>query len=106
MNMSGWQSGYSSEVIASAMFYQLDHEFESHPLDFLIFYQNFEKLSSKIGVSSNLVWAKKNSYPTISADSAALDYLFQMINRLCLMSNIMNLIIESNFHTYVNFKFF
>ena len=104
--MPGRPSGYSAEVIASAMFCQLEREFESHPVHFLILFQNFEKLSSKIGVSSNLVWAKKNSYPTISADSAALDYLFQMINRLCLMSNIMNLIIESNFHTYVNFKFF
>ena len=54
----------------SAMFCQLVREFESHPVHFLILFQNFEKLSSKIGVSSNLVWAQKTSYPTISAHSA------------------------------------
>ena len=67
--MSGWPIGYSAEVISSAMFCQLDREFESHPLHFLILNQNFENLSSKIGVSSNLVWAQKTSYPTISAHS-------------------------------------
>ena len=67
--MTIWYSGYSAEVIASAMFCQLDREFESHPVHFLILFQNFEKLSSKIGVSSNLVWAQKTSYPTISAPS-------------------------------------
>ena len=54
------------------MFCQLDCEFESHPVHFLILFQIFEKLSSKIGVSSNLVWAQKTSYPTISAHSAVL----------------------------------
>ena len=68
--MSGWPSGYSAEVIASAMVCQLVCEIESHPVHFLILFQNFEKLSSKIGVSSNLVWAQKTSYPTISAHSA------------------------------------
>ena len=67
--MSGWPSGYSAEVIVSTMFCQLEREFESHPVHFLILFQNFEKLSSKIGVSSNLVWAQKTSYPTISAHS-------------------------------------
>ena len=67
--MTGLCSGYSAEVIASAMFRQLDREFESHPVHFLILFQNFEKLSSKIGVSSNLVWAQKTSYPTISVHS-------------------------------------
>ena len=71
--MTGWCSGYSAEVIAFAMFCQLVHEFESHPVHFLILFQNFEKLSSKIGVSSNLVWAQKTSYPTISAPSASLE---------------------------------
>ena len=68
--MTGWCSGYSAEVVASAMFCQLVREFESHPVHFLILFQNFEKLSSKISVSSNLVWAQKTSYPTISAHSA------------------------------------
>ena len=63
--MAGWCSGYSAEVIATAMFCQLVREFESRPVHFLILFQNFEKLSSKIGVSSNLVWAQKTSYPTI-----------------------------------------
>ena len=67
--MTGWCSGYSTEVIANAIFCQLVREFESHPVHFLILFQNFEKLSSKIGVSSNLVWAQKTSYPTISAHS-------------------------------------
>ena len=67
--MTGRCSGYSDNVIASAMFCQLVREFESHPVHFLILFQNFEKLSSKIGVSSNLVWAQKTSYPTISAPS-------------------------------------
>ena len=71
MIMTGWCSGYSAEAIASAMFCQLDCEFESHPLHFLILYQNFEKLSSKIGMSSNLVWTQKTSYPTISVHSAS-----------------------------------
>ena len=69
--MSGWPSGYSAEVIVSTMFCQLEREFESHPVHFLILFQNFEKLSSKIGVSSNLVWAQKTSYPTISAHGGA-----------------------------------
>ena len=68
--MTGWCSGYSAEVIAFAMFCQLVREFQSHPVHFLILFQNFEKLSSNIGVSSNLVWAQKTSYPTISAHSA------------------------------------
>ena len=67
--MTCWCNGYSAEVIALAMFCQLDREFESHPVNFLILFQNFEKLSSKIGVSSNLVWAQKTSYPTKSAHS-------------------------------------
>ena len=67
--MSGWPSGYSAEVIVSTMFCQLEREFESHPVHFLILFQNFEKLSSKTGVSSNLVSAQKTSYPTISAHS-------------------------------------
>ena len=67
--MSGWPSGYSAEVIVSTMFCQLEREFESHPVHFLILFQNSEKLSSKIVVSSNLVWAQKTSYPTISAHS-------------------------------------
>ena len=67
--MTGWCSGYSAEDEASAMFCQSGHEFESHPVHFLILFQNFEKLSSKIGVSSNLVWAQKTSYPTILAHS-------------------------------------
>ena len=46
------------------MFCQLVREFESRPVHFLILFQNFEKLSSKIGVSSNLIWAQKTSYPT------------------------------------------
>ena len=71
--MLGWPSGYIAGVLASAMFYQLDREFESHPVHFLILFQNFEKLSSKIGVSSNLVWAQKTSYPTISAHSGTLE---------------------------------
>ena len=70
--MTGWCSGYSAEVVASAMFCQLVREFESHPVHFLILFQNFEKLSSKIGVSSNLVCAQKTSYPTISAPSATM----------------------------------
>ena len=68
--MTGWCSGYSADIVSSAMFCQLDCEFESHPVHFLILFQNFEKLSSKIGVSSNLVWAQKTSYPTIAAHSA------------------------------------
>ena len=68
--MSGWPSGYSAEVKVSTMFCQLEREFESHPVHFLILFQNFEKLSSKTGVSSNLVSAQKTSYPTISAHSA------------------------------------
>ena len=68
--MTGWCSGYSADVTVSAMFCQLDCAFESHPVHFLILFQIFEKLSSKIGVSSNLVWAQKTSYPTISAHSA------------------------------------
>ena len=68
--LTGWCSGYSAEVEVSEMFYQLDREFEPHPVHFLILFQNIEKLSSKIGVSSNLVWAQKTSYPTISAHSA------------------------------------
>ena len=71
--MTGWCSGYSAEVVASAMFCQLVCEFESHPVHFLILFQNFEKLSSKIGVSSNLVWTQKTSYPTILAHSALTD---------------------------------
>ena len=67
--MTGWCSDYSTQVIVSAMFCQLVREFESHPVHFLILFQNFEKLSSKIGVSSNLVSAQKTSYPTISAHS-------------------------------------
>ena len=67
--MTGWCGGYNAEVVASAMFCQLVREFESHPVHFLILFQNFEKLSSKIGVSSNLVLAQKTSYPTISAHS-------------------------------------
>ena len=51
------------------MFCQLVREFESCPVHFLILFQNFENLSSKIGVSSNLIWAQKTSYPTISAHS-------------------------------------
>ena len=70
--MSGWPNGYSAEVMESAIFCQLDCELESHPLHFLILYQNFEKLSSKIGLSSNLVWAQKTSYPTISAHSVSV----------------------------------
>ena len=70
--MTDWRSGYSAGFVESAMFCQIVREFESHPVHFLILFQNFEKLSSKIGVSSNLVWAKKTSYPTISAHSAAL----------------------------------
>ena len=65
MTMTGGCSGYSTEVIASAIFCQIVREFESHPVHFLILFQNFEKLSSKIGVSSNLVWAQKTSYPAI-----------------------------------------
>ena len=68
--MSGWPSDYSAEVMASSMFSKLDREFESHPLHFLILHQNFEKLSFKIGVSSNLIWAQKTSYPTESVHSA------------------------------------
>jgi len=68
--MTGWCSGYSADVESSAMFCQLVREFESHPVHFLILFQNFKKLSSKIGVSSNLVWAQKTSYPTISAHRA------------------------------------
>ena len=68
--MTGWCSGYSTKVTTIEMFCQLVPEFESHPVHFLILFQNFEKLSSKIGVSSNLVWAQKTSYPTISAHSA------------------------------------
>ena len=67
--MTGWCSGYSIEIVALGMFCQLVREFESHPVHFLILFQNFEKLSFKIGVSSNLVWAQKTSYPTISAHS-------------------------------------
>ena len=70
--MTGWCSGYSAEDVAAAMFCQLVREFESHPVHFLILFQNFEKLSSKIGVSSNLVWAQKTSYPTISAPSGTM----------------------------------
>ena len=77
LTMTGWYSGYSAEVMASAMFCQLVREFESHPVHFLILFQNFEKLSSKIGVSSNLVWAQKTSYPTISAHSA---YIYSFWN--------------------------
>ena len=73
--MSGWCSGYIAEVIASAMFCQLVREFKSHPVHFLILFQNFEKLSSKIGVSSNLVWSQKTSYPSISAHSGMSDFL-------------------------------
>ena len=69
--MTGWCSGYSAKVITTAMFCQLVRKFESRPVHFLILFQNFEKLSSKIGVSSNLVWAQKTSYPTISAHSEA-----------------------------------
>ena len=69
LTMTGWCSGYSAKVIASAMFCQLEREFKSHPVHFLILFQNFEKLSSKTGVSSNLVSAQKTSYPTISAHS-------------------------------------
>ena len=68
--MTGWCSGYSAKVMVSGNFCQLVREFESRPVHFLILFQNFEKLSSKIGVSSNLVWAQKTSYPTISAHSA------------------------------------
>ena len=68
--MTVWCSGYSADVKTSAMFCQLVREFESHPVHFLILFQSFEKLSSKIGVSSNLVWDQKTSYPTISAHSA------------------------------------
>ena len=71
--MIGWCSSYGAEVAASEMFCQLVREFESHPVHFLILFQNFEKLSSKIGVSSNLVWAQKTSYPTISAHSALIE---------------------------------
>ena len=67
--LTGCCSDYSAKVIASEMFCQLDREFESHPVHFLILFQNIEKLSSKIGMSSNLVWAQKTSYPTISAHS-------------------------------------
>ena len=49
--MTGWCSGYSAEVTSSALFCQLDREFESHPVHFLILFQNFEKLSS-IQISS------------------------------------------------------
>ena len=70
LTMTGWCSGYSTEVMASAMFCQLVREFESHPVHFLILFQNIEKLLSKISVSSNLIWAQKTSYPTISAHSA------------------------------------
>ena len=72
LTMTGWCSGYSAEVVTAAMFCQLVREFESHPVHFLILFQNFENLSSKIGVSSNLVWAQKTSYPTISAHSATV----------------------------------
>ena len=58
---------------------QLDGEVESHPVHFLILFQNFEKLLSKIGVSSNLVWAQKTSYPTISAQSAMEENLDKQI---------------------------
>ena len=67
--MTGWCNGYNAMVKTLVMFCQLDREFEPHPVHFLILFQNFEKLSSKIGVSSNLVWAQKTSYPTISAHS-------------------------------------
>ena len=70
--MTGWYSCYSAEVLAFVMFCQLVREFESHPVHFLILFQNFEKWSSKIGESSNLVWAQKTSYSTISAHSALL----------------------------------
>ena len=72
--MTGWCSGYIAWVVESAIFCQLVSEFESHPVHFLILFQNFEKLSSKIGVSSNLVWAQKTSYPTISAHSAVFQF--------------------------------
>ena len=86
ITMTGWCSGYSAEVIASAMFCQLVCEFESHPVHFLILFQNFEKLSSKIGVSSNLVWAQKTSYPTISAHSAQTHYLsICLLKATCLL---------------------
>ena len=75
--MSGWSSGYSPEVKVPTMFCQLEREFESHPVHFLILFQNFEKLSSKIGVSSNLVWTQKTSYPTILAHSGILESLVQ-----------------------------
>ena len=45
--MTGWCSGYSADVKRSAMFCQLVREFESHPVHFLILFQNFEKLSSQ-----------------------------------------------------------
>lgn len=67
--MTGWCSGYSAEDKTAVMFCQLVREFESHPVHFLILFQNFEKLSSKIGVSSNLVWTQKTSYPTILVHS-------------------------------------
>ena len=71
--LTGWCSGYNAKVGASEIFCQLDREFESHPVHILILFQNIEKLSSKIGVSSNLVWAQKTSYPTILAHSAIFD---------------------------------
>ena len=79
--MIGWCSGYSAEVLAYAMFCQLVREFESHPVHFLILFQNFEKLSSKIGVSSNLVWAQKTSYPTISAHSGEYQIAFYNLHK-------------------------
>ena len=81
--MTGWCSGYSAKVIAPGNFCQLVREFESRPVHFLILFQNFEKLSSKIGVSSNLVWAQKTSYPTISAPSAlggCIKKIFKILN--------------------------
>ena len=92
--MSGWPSGYSAEVKVSTMFCQLEREFESHPVHFLILFQNFEKLSSKIGVSSNLVWAQKTSYPTISAHSALLPYEFEVAAKYgyrCLIEKVYQL---------------
>ena len=77
--MTGWCSSYSAEVMATELFCQLVREFESHPVHFLILFQNFEKLSSKIGVSSNLVWAQKTSYPTISVHSAVVVGISKLI---------------------------